>query len=59
MYVLRAKGKPSPMETPLRDHKAVGRSLDSVLVVAGTEKEDWKELLGGGGWERGHTNEWI
>lgn len=47
------------MEMPLRDHKVVGRSLDSVLVVAGTEKEDWKELLGGGGWERGHTNEWI
>ena len=47
------------METPLKDHKVVVGSLDSVLGVAGTEKEDWKKLLGGGGWERGHTNEWI
>lgn len=59
MHVLRAKGKMSPVETPLKDHKVVGGSLDSMLVVAGTEKEDWKELLGGGGWERGHMNEWI
>lgn len=49
MYVLRAKGKTSHVEMPLKDHKVVGGSLDSMLVVAGTEKEGWKELLAGGG----------
>lgn len=57
--MFRAKEKTSSVEMPLRDHEAVGRSSDFVYDVAGPEKGDSKELLAGGGWERGHMSEWI